>query len=177
MEFLQVYHSKFATSEGSQVSGLVLLQLKTEIKGPAPPGRSGEEDIIDEAIELFRANVMFRSFEVESPADRVLIYLTVYISECIRFCKDKKTLSQASKDLFAFSKKSFKIPGDSGFSLGGFMTAPKNRNDGEKLRGYFKQLREECALRILKKIYDESGEPNKHWMQFARRKFMNIDSA
>jgi hypothetical protein len=41
----------------------------------------GEEDIIDETIKFFRANVFFRNFEVKNGADRTLIYITLYIGE------------------------------------------------------------------------------------------------
>jgi actin related protein 2/3 complex subunit 3 len=47
-----------------------------------------DPDVVDEAIAYFRANVMFRSFPVEGPADLVLAYLTVYISEVnLNSCK------------------------------------------------------------------------------------------
>ena len=38
-----------------------------------------EVDVVDEALALFRANVLFRNFEVHGSADRVLIYLTLFI--------------------------------------------------------------------------------------------------
>lgn len=41
------------------------------------------EDIIDEAISLFRANCFFRNYEIQGPGDRVLIYMILFISECI----------------------------------------------------------------------------------------------
>jgi actin related protein 2/3 complex subunit 3 len=136
-----------------------------------------EEDIIDEAIDLYRANVMFRSFEVESNADRVLCYLTVYIGELIRAAKPLTNKEEARKALYTYARKGFKVPGEPGFSLGGFMTAPANRNDVDKLRGFLKQLREETADRILKKLFNDDGTQNKHWMQFHKRKFMNIENA
>jgi actin related protein 2/3 complex subunit 3 len=37
-----------------------------------------EEDIIDETLNFFRANVFFRNFDVKGRADRTLIYLTLY---------------------------------------------------------------------------------------------------
>lgn len=32
----------------------------------------------------FKPNIFFREFEIRGPADRTLIYLTLYISECLR---------------------------------------------------------------------------------------------
>lgn len=53
------------------------------IPGPAPRIDNGL-DIIDEALTLFKPNIFFREYEIKSPADRTLIYLTLYISECLR---------------------------------------------------------------------------------------------
>jgi hypothetical protein len=41
---------------------------------------------VDEAIRLFRANVMFRNFEVLGGGDRVLVYLTLFIHQVRRGC-------------------------------------------------------------------------------------------
>ena len=41
------------------------------------------EDIVEEAIALFRANCFFRNYEIQGPGDRVLIYLILFISECL----------------------------------------------------------------------------------------------
>jgi ARP2/3 complex ARPC3 (21 kDa) subunit len=38
-----------------------------------------EMDVIDEALHYFKANVFFRTYEIKSDADRVLIYVTLYI--------------------------------------------------------------------------------------------------
>lgn len=38
-----------------------------------------EYDIIDEAIDLYRANCLFKNFEITGPGDRVLVYLTLFI--------------------------------------------------------------------------------------------------
>ena len=62
----------------------MVLPLKTLVRGPAPPAASDQTDIIDEALEYFRANVLFRQYDPQGPADRVLCYLTIYIGECIR---------------------------------------------------------------------------------------------
>jgi actin related protein 2/3 complex subunit 3 len=37
-----------------------------------------------------------------------------------------------------------------------------------------KQLREEVTLRMLDRLYNDDGSPNKWWMAFAKRKFMKI---
>ena len=45
---------------------------------------SAEADVIDEALTYFKANVFFRTYEIRSEADRVLIYLTLYITDCLK---------------------------------------------------------------------------------------------
>ncbi len=37
-----------------------------------------------QALRLFRANVLFRSFDVANSADRLLVYLTLYTSVCLK---------------------------------------------------------------------------------------------
>jgi len=50
--------------------------------GPAP--KSDESvDIIDEAITLFRSTILFKNFSPKGPADKVIVYLTVFIQKCL----------------------------------------------------------------------------------------------
>lgn len=41
------------------------------------------DDIITESLDLFRANSLFRNFEIKGPADRVLIYLILFVGDCL----------------------------------------------------------------------------------------------
>lgn len=50
--------------------------------GPAPKSDS-DHDIVDEAIELFRATILFKEFKVEGPADKLIVYLTVFIQKIL----------------------------------------------------------------------------------------------
>mmetsp|Transcript_52864 Transcript_52864/g.120502 ORF Transcript_52864/g.120502 Transcript_52864/m.120502 type:complete len:95 (+) Transcript_52864:85-369(+) len=78
---MPAYHSKIDPAGCQEACGCSLLPLKTKIKGPAPPVASDEEDIIDETIKFFRANIFFRNFEVKNGSDRVLVYLTLFVGE------------------------------------------------------------------------------------------------
>ena len=74
-----------------------LLPLRTRTRGPAqhlPPlpadvteltieASHESYDILDETIALFRANTFFRNFEIKGPADRVLIYGILFVSEAL----------------------------------------------------------------------------------------------
>ena len=42
-----------------------------------------KEDIIDEVLTYFRANVLFRNFDVRGSADKTLIYLTLHAVQCL----------------------------------------------------------------------------------------------
>jgi len=81
----------------SEQGNFSLLPLRTRTRGPAqqlPPLPSDiteltieasheSYDILDETIALFRANTFFRNFEIKGPADRVLIYGILYVSEAL----------------------------------------------------------------------------------------------
>lgn len=153
---LQTYHSRYNEHNGKAICGTVVLPLKTKVRGPALPcktGRlailcttllfymisvppctraqqharvvrihhleqwstqkvnidvheqnnvwkrrtcmhtwtrasilyTGEIDVVDEAIKFYRANVLFRTFKPQGPADLTVCYLTVLITELLRF--------------------------------------------------------------------------------------------
>jgi len=154
-----------------------VLPLKTKIKGPAPTADPSKPDIIEEAIENFRANVLFKKFPPEGPADLTLAYLTIYIAEVLRLFATQKTKTLAQKKLVEITMKAnFSIPGEKDWPLAGFFPAPKERKEQETFRQYYRQLREECGNRLLDVAYMADGEQNKWWIQFSKRKFMNIAS-
>ena len=69
----QAYHSAYnQESDVRLVGSMSLLPIRTKIRGPAPPPVDPSQmDIVDESIDLFRANSLFRNFEIKGPADRV----------------------------------------------------------------------------------------------------------
>jgi actin related protein 2/3 complex, subunit 3 len=88
-----------------------ILPLRTRTRGPAytlpalPPSQSdldidpGSEsyDCVDEILSLFRANVLFRNFEIKGPADRMLIYGILFLSECLGKVKLGMSSREAEK--------------------------------------------------------------------------------
>ena len=54
-------------------------------------------DCVDEILSLFRANVLFRNFEINGPADRMLIYGTLFITECLGKVKPTMSAREAEK--------------------------------------------------------------------------------
>jgi hypothetical protein len=89
-------------------------------------------DIVDETLDLFRANSLFRNFEIKGPADRLLIILILFISDCLAKIGSARTVPtqiEASKMLNTLSVDSFAIPGDAGFPLNAHYAAPASRAD------------------------------------------------
>jgi len=70
--------------------------------------------------------------------------------------------------------QNFAIPGEKTWCIPGFFTNPTNKTEADNFRSYYRQLREELCNRLVEFAYLENGEPNKWWMQFSKRKFMNI---
>jgi len=169
-----VYHSSLNDAADVEiVCGCSVLPIKTTTRGPAPVAAEGEEDIIDETLGYFKANVLFKHFEVKGPADRVLIYLTLYITQCLKKLDTAPSKMEALKMLTAMAHENFALPGEAGFALGSFFPKPASTQESDLARAYLKQLREEMGRRLLTKVYDDAGEPSKFWLVFAKRRFMN----
>jgi len=145
-------------------------------------------------MDLFRANSLFRNFEIKGPADRLLIILILFISDClakIGSARSPPSQIEASKSLNTLAVDSFPIPGDANFLLNAHYSPPSSRADaGEQislpmsmptktlasdyLRQYLTQVRQELAARLVEKLYaDGTGKPSKWWMSFQKRRFMN----
>ena len=133
-------------------------------------------DIIDEALAYFKANILFRNYAVESEADRLLIYATLYISACLnKMVKKNKTEATALITGMGL-EQNFALPGDAKFPLGGLVTKPASSQEADTLRAYLAQLRAELGARLIEKVYaKESTQPDKWWMCFQKRKFLNME--
>lgn len=68
---VQAYHCNM-THPGSVVGNMAMLPLRTKYRGPAPLMAGDGIDVVDEALQYFKANVFFRTYEVKvscSPKD------------------------------------------------------------------------------------------------------------
>lgn len=168
---MPAYHS--ALLDYSQLVGnMAVLPLRTQFRGPAPTTDS-KQDIIDEAIYYFKANVFFRTYEIKSEADRVLIYIILYITECLKKLQKCMTKNDGLKEMYSLAISKFDIPGDNGFPLNSVYAKPASSADSDLMRQYFLQLRQETGIRICEKVYGEDGKPSKWWLCFAKKKFMD----
>lgn len=77
---MPAYHSNYNDEPNvRQIASVSLLPLNTRSRGPAPPPSTSmnlpadpqRPDIVEESIDLFRANSLFRNFEIKGGADRV----------------------------------------------------------------------------------------------------------
>ena len=222
---MPAYHSAFP-KDAPSVCGLAMLPLKTRARGPAvsldaSAAGGGDEDQIDEALRLFRANVLFRNFEVQGAPDRTLIYLTLLIHQvrprkergAIRRWRRRRTTTgvlpasvcrlrhsahtarpaplfppvqfikkvekcanraEAEKILGPLASSMHHMPGEPGWPMGPLLTAPRTAGESDTLKALMKQLREALAPRLLDRLFGAAdGAPNKHWMAFSKRKFLN----
>lgn len=169
---MPAYHSKKNEDGDAEACGCSISPIRTSLKGPATQIEEGKEDIIDETLSFFRANVLFRNFDVKGPADKALIYLTFHAVQCLVKCERIEDKPAAIRELRALSTKAFSIPGDKDFVVGSLFAAPATKAEGDLWRSYFKQAREELALRLCDRLFDADGTKNKWWQSFSKKKFM-----
>ncbi|NWT41293.1 ARPC3 protein, partial [Uria aalge] len=170
---LQAYHSTLMDSDTKLVGNMALLPIRSQFKGPAPR-ETKDTDIIDEAIYYFKANVFFKNYEIKNEADRTLIYITLYISECLKKLQKCNSKGQGEKEMYTLGITNFPIPGEPGFPLNAIYAKPANKQEEEVMRAYLQQLRQETGLRLCEKVFDpQSDKPSKWWICFVKRQFMN----
>ncbi|PAA62009.1 hypothetical protein BOX15_Mlig006309g1 [Macrostomum lignano] len=173
---MPAYHSEFVQPP-KLVGNMALLPLRTKFRGPAPQEASLEKDIIDEALFYFKANVFFKNYEIKSEADRVLIYLTLYILDVLKKVHRCQNKNQAAKEINAMGIAKFDIPGDPGFprELNAMYAKPRDRAEDDAMRQYIQQLRQETGQRLLERLFpgNPNEKPSKWWICFSKRKFMD----
>lgn len=125
---MQAYHSQLFNS--TQVVGnTAILPFKTSFRGPAPQCAAADMDIIDESLYYFKANVFFRTYEIKSESDRLLIYITLYITECLKKLQRCSNKSQGQNEMYTLAISRFDIPGDHGFPLNSVYGKPESPTD------------------------------------------------
>ncbi|CDW77726.1 actin-related protein 2 3 complex subunit 3-like [Stylonychia lemnae] len=170
------YHSAFNDeSQFQSACGFALAPLRTKTSGPAPKMDEGE-DIVDEAISQFRANILFKNYQVRGPADKVIIYLTVYIQKILETIAKSNNDQDAKRNVLALMNEAVPSPSAPGFFMGNLVLKGRGSGEEEKFRGYCKQLKEECAGRLMNILYNpQYGTMDlKFWLAFAKRKFLKL---
>ena len=154
---------------------MAMLPIKTNFKGPLMQERdNSKEDIVDETIRAFKANVLFRNYEIKGGGDRVMVYLTLYITQCINAIRPTMGREDARNAMLQLAIQTFTVPGDAAFPLAGFFKAPANRGEADQVKQMLQQLRQECGSRLVDAVYQHNAAaPSKGWMGFTKRKFLN----
>ncbi|CAH9107080.1 unnamed protein product [Cuscuta europaea] len=130
-----VYHSSFVEEEGiTKACGCPLLPLKSHIRGPAPVSEHDSTDIIDEAITFFRANVFFKNFDIQSSADKLLIYLTLYINVALKRLEGCRTSAEGTKAIINLGLEKVPVPGEAGFPFPGLFSSPQSHKEARKYK-------------------------------------------
>ncbi|KAJ2033094.1 subunit of the Arp2/3 complex [Coemansia sp. RSA 2337] len=172
---MPAYHSSFNSFENVRViNGLPLLPLLTRTRGPSPyADPSMTHDAIDEALELFRPNSLFKNFEIKGNGDRLLIYIILFTSQCLNRLRPTTTQSEATKALYSLAVTNVVIPADATFPLHNMYPGVMDKSESDTLRQYLAQVRQEVALRLVALVYAGDGvAPSKWWMSFQKRHFM-----
>lgn len=173
---MPAYHSKFKTSSPPKViGGVALLPIihRAAKRGAAPVADAGvEEDIIDEALKFFKANVFFATYAVKGENDRLLLYLTLYIHQCLTRMTRCASKDAVLREMNQLGIESFKLPFDDGFPLSSFYKKVTSKREADELRQYLLHCRQECGLRLAERVCDATGKPSKWWLCFTKRRFL-----
>lgn len=84
---------------------------------------------MDEAIKLFRANVFFKHFDLKTPADRILVYLTFYINVALKRLEGCRTLTEGTKAIKNLSLEDVYVPGEPAFPFSGIFPLPGSKKE------------------------------------------------
>ena len=174
------YHSVFNKKEDvKKYCGIPALEFK-EKKTPTLDGTKLkvnidqiELDIIDEAIIYFRANVLFKNFTIDGDADKLLVYITVFIQKCL----EKANVPDAAK-----AKENMKKLVDGCeyvHNVENFFNILVNykQNELSNLQKYLKSVRKETVDRLIYLLFDDEKTKmdNKFWVALGKKKFMGYD--
>ena len=77
---------------------------------------------------------------METDVDRVLVYVTLYIIECLKRLQKLPNVERATQDMFSAALEPFSIPGEAGFPLNAFYSKPQG-SEAEEMKKYLVQVR------------------------------------
>ena len=165
------------------VCGVPILPLATgsNTEGPCSVLRQAPDfkDIVTEAIELFRFIFLLKNrFDIHSPADKVLVYLFLWIKRLLEIaCANQQKIEskESLEKLLVESSRdeSLTIPGDENFPLSMFFVPPGSSKERSMCSRYLMQLRIETARRLAARIWDGNGV-SKWWAQYAEINWMGL---
>lgn len=90
--------------------------------------KGGTDDIVDDVLKFFKANILFRNFSVNNDVDRLLVYGILYVSACLQKMI-KKTRQEATSAITTLALEKFPLPGEPNFPLGGLVSKAASSSD------------------------------------------------
>ena len=116
-----------------------------------------ELDIIDEAIIYFRANVLFKNFNIEGDADKLLVYITVFIQKCLEKAGDPNQ-QKAKENMKKLVDQCEYVPKTENFFN---VLVTKKDSEVPALQKYLKTIRKETVERLIYILFeDEKNSKN-----------------
>ncbi|KAL7718695.1 Actin-related protein 2/3 complex subunit 3 [Entamoeba marina] len=150
------YHTQLDSTIIESPGRFPLMQFKTKVKVNAKFISKGTgEDIVDEAITYFKANIFFRNYDMsQNEGDKLLVYLTFYISSLLlKF--NGKTKSDCEKLAYSLAIENFALPGDGKFCLAGLVD-PLRGTEKDNVRAYMTAIRHETGLRLVQEFLNKT---------------------
>merc|ERR1711935_165116 len=138
-------------------------------------GEIGGNSFVDQALDVFKANILFKQFKIETDVDRVLVYITLYIIDCLKKLQKCSNKERAAQTMKAAALEAFALPGDSNFPLNAFFSKPKTSQEKEELKKYMTQMRQVTGSKLVERVFSETMDrPSKWWTCWSKRKFLNV---
>ncbi|XP_022732646.1 actin-related protein 2/3 complex subunit 3-like isoform X5 [Durio zibethinus] len=73
----------------------------------------------------------FLNFDIKSPADKLLIYLTFYINLALKRLEGCRTLAEGTKAIINLGLEKVPVPGESGFPFPGLFALPQSQKEAD----------------------------------------------
>ena len=175
------YHSVWNKKEPDQkYCGIPVFDFKKD-KTPSldykklnVPINQIELDIIDEAIIYFRANVLFKNFSIDGDADKLIVYITVFIQKCLEKAGLNTEPNTAKVNMKKLIDSCEYIPNTENFFN---VLVDKKDNEISNLQKYLKEIRKEVVSRLIYILYDnqQTSIDRKFCLPLGKKKFMGYD--
>jgi actin related protein 2/3 complex subunit 3 len=177
---MPAYHSTFNENMYPTACGIPLIDIKVDRPALLDPSKLkanfADIDIVDEALIYFRANILFKNFQIKGDADKLLVYITVYISKCL------ESAATYNGDLEKTRSVLKALADDAEWTLGyknHFLNNLTTNTPSEEveLQTYLKTIRKCVNFRLLTLLYEsEYGTLDlKFWLGFAKKKFLGYE--
>lgn len=177
---MPAYHSVFTNNYSQKACEFPLCEFKSNKKPNMDvkflKSIDNTFDIIDEAIIYFRGNVLFKSYAINNDTDKVIIYLTVFISKCLETVYNNQTNLKKAKEMLVslVSEAEFSTTNKTHF-LNNILTI--NNSQVPDLQKYLKSIRQETVNRLIT-LWLEGEDSNvhlKHWFSYSKKKFLGYE--